>query len=287
MRRLIQALRPKKPNTDKRPSRRRQPPKWRGPAIKGGLALALVLSLGVTVGWGVRSGHVDRAWTATVDWTEAMTVVAGLRVDDVLVVGRSQTQPSDLLAALDVTRGTPILSLDLGDLRERVNALPWIATARVERRLPDTLFVEVTERRPLALWQRDGRLSLIDDAGAVILRSDLGRFATLPIIIGEGAPERAADVLSMLSSEPDLAARVAALTWIGDRRWDLRLDDDIAIQLPEQGAAKAWSELAALEREHGVLARDVHTIDLRIPDQLIVRTAPETIERGRAPGQST
>src|SRR3546814_3117335 len=83
----------------------------------------------------------------------------------------------------------------------------------------DTLFIAITERRPLALWQRHRTLALVDEDGVVITDRRLGRFATLPIVIGDGAPERAKGAIAMLSREPDLLARVRALTWIGDRRW--------------------------------------------------------------------
>src|SRR3546814_18364686 len=85
----------------------------------------------------------------------------------------------------------PILAIDLEALQERVIALPWVRTARVERHLPDTLFIAITERRPLALWQRHRTLALVDEDGVVITDRRLGRFATLPIVIGDGAPERA------------------------------------------------------------------------------------------------
>ena len=95
----------------------------------------------------------------------------------------------------------------------------------------------------------------------------------------------------MLAREPDLLARVRALTWVGDRRWTVRLDDlqggGIDVQLPESGAAAAWTQLAVMERDHGVLRREVTTVDLRIPNQLIVRVPPGAEERAKAPGKNT
>lgn len=268
-------------------ARRRQQPRWHGYALKLGVAVVLVSGLGVGMGWASKSGMIDRAWEATATGIEQASVRAGLRVDEVLVAGRNETLSDDLLIALDVERGMPILSIDLLEARDRVTALPWVKAARVERRLPDTIYVEITERVPLALWQREGVFTLIDQDGDPIHGRSVRRFGHLPIIVGEGAPERARAALVMLSAEPALARRVKALTWIGNRRWTVLLQEGISVELPENEPAGAWARLASLERERGVLKADVHTVDLRVPDQLIFRTTPEAVERVRAPGRST
>lgn len=268
-------------------SRRRPLPEWVGPARRWLAVGGLVLAAGTGIGWVAHSGHAERTWAAAMAFAERATGEAGLVVNDVLVTGRTNTDPEHLLAALDVARGTPILWIDLDRIHRRVLALPWVKAGRIERRLPDTLFVELQERVPLALWQRDGRLTLVDIDGEEILRDDIGPFAGLPIVIGEKAPERAHGALQMLASQPDLLRRVKALTWVGERRWTVRLEDGIEVQLPEAGAEAAWAQLAALERDHGVLGRDVMTIDLRIPDQLIVRVTPDASVRRPAPGEDT
>lgn len=288
MRLLKPSAAPKGTTTARRaPVRRRQAPKWRGPAIRFGLAVCVIAGIGAGIGWAVRTGVVNHAWRTTSDGMVKLTADAGLRVDEVLVVGRRETLGDDLLAALNVARGTPILAVDLEEARDRVMSLPWVKSARIERQLPDALFVEIEERVPLALWQRDGSFTMIDQDGDPIHGRNVGRFASLPIVIGDDVPRRASEGLSMLATEPNLARRVTHLTWIGNRRWSVRIDHGISIELPEVEPARAWTRLALIERERGVLNADVHTVDLRLPDQLIFRTTPEVIERVRAPGRST
>jgi cell division protein FtsQ len=273
--------------TRRAPVRRRQAPKWRGPVIRFGLAVCVIAGIGGGIGWAVRTGIADHVWQTTADGVITLTADAGLRVDEVLVVGRRETLGEDLLAALNVARGTPILSVDLVEARDRVMSLPWVKSARIERQLPDALFIEIEERIPLALWQREGSFTMIDQDGDPIHGRTIGRFASLPIVIGDDVPRRASEGLAMLAAEPNLASRVTHLSWIGNRRWSVRIDHGISIELPEIEPAKAWNRLAVIERERGVLNADVNTVDLRLPDQLIFRTTPEVIERVRAPGRST
>tara|TARA_A100001037_G_C15024121_1_gene577774 strand:+ start:303 stop:884 length:582 start_codon:yes stop_codon:yes gene_type:complete len=173
---------------------------------------------------------------------------------------------------IDIKRGTPILSVDLDDVRERLEALPWVRVASIQRKFPDTVKIQIVERRPMALWQRNKELVLVDDEGTVITSRNLGRFNDLLILVGKDAPAHGASLLSFLSLEPDLRKRVNAAVRIGNRRWNIRMDNGIDVRLPENNAIDAWHRLARLEREHQLLKQGLLSIDLRIPDQLIVRT---------------
>jgi cell division protein FtsQ len=154
-----------------------------------------------------------------------------------------------------------------------------VRSATVERRLPAAIHVRLIERRPLALWQHRGRISVIDRGGEVISGAEPKAFTRLLLVVGADAPDHTPDLLAMLNGEPELRTRVSAAVRVRGRRWNLHLDDGIDVRLPEQDPA------AAAEREHGVLGRDVAIIDLRLPDRLVVRTTSEAAPK-RAPGRA-
>ena len=203
------------------------------------------------------------------------TSLLGLTVADITVEGRETTDRETILAALAVGLGTPILAANPTRAKEQLEALPWVRTAVIERRLPDTLYVRLVERKPLALWQHGGKLDLIDREGAVIPVARLDRFAKLPMVVGDGAAGHAEELLGMLASDPDLASRVTAAIRVGDRRWNVRIDNTIDVLLPADETASAWSQLARLERSSAILKRDVQSIDLRLSDRLVLRVSPE------------
>ncbi|MFQ5774243.1 MAG: cell division protein FtsQ/DivIB [Kiloniellaceae bacterium] len=234
-------------------------------------------------GWLWLSGWFGRQATAAGHAVLAATARAGLKVDDVLVEGRDRTRRSAILEALGVARDAPILAFDPHAAKRRLEALRWVREATVERRLPDVVFVRLIEREPLALWQNRGRLAVIDRRGAVVPGARPEAFAQLPLLVGEDAPKYALDLIAMLESEPDLRSRVAAAVRVRGRRWNVRLEGGIDVRLPEDDPAAAWAQLARIQREHGILERDVVAIDLRTPDRLVVRTAPGVVpKRGRA-----
>ena len=242
------------------------------------LAAAFLMAVLGAAGWMWRGGLLDdyyrQARTAAIE----VAARAGFRVREVLLVGRDRVSREAVLAASELELGSPTLGLDAEEIGAKLERDRWIKRARVTTRLPGTVFIEIEERRPFALWQRDGRLRLIDDEGEVITDRQLHRYAHLPLVVTPSEPERARSVLEMLGREPDLARRVRALIEVGGRRWNIRIDNGIDVRLPEAESAAAWSELAQLDRRHALLARRISTIDLRIPSRIVVTPVP-TIAR--------
>jgi len=152
-----------------------------------------------------------------------------------------------------------------------LQGLGWIRGVSVARRLPDEVDVRITEAVPVAIWQHDGNFELVDIEGKPIGGGGMGRFAQLPVLVGDSAPQHAGELFAMLSREPDLAARVTAAVWVSERRWNIRFDNGVDVKLPAESAQAAWSLLARLEREKRLLARDISVIDMRLPDRLTIR----------------
>ncbi|HTW50806.1 MAG TPA: cell division protein FtsQ/DivIB [Stellaceae bacterium] len=280
------------PRPAPRPRRRRASPTLRRTALWGApLALAAGLGIGAVMSGAAHGAHSPRdIATAALDLTGKL----GLVVTDIQVQGRQTTDTATILAALDARYGTPILAVSPATAKQQLEALPWVRSASIERRLPGTIAVSLVERRPLAVWQHDGKQELIDQDGTVIPVTDLSRFAKLPTVVGDDRARRgAAQLLGLLASEPDIAARVTAVVFVGDRRWNIRIDNSIDVMLPEDDMAGAWAKLAELQRTGQILQRNVETIDMRLPDRLVMRVtdttpkdAPEP-KKIHAPGKST
>jgi cell division protein FtsQ len=259
----------------RKPSRRPAPPRWLKPAVRGGVALLVLGVIGIGIVWFDRAGHA----ASVADWADRTVARVGagfgLSVREVLVQGRNESDPAAVLYAVGIGRGDPILAFDPQTAKDRLEKLPWVRKATVERRLPDTIFVRLDERRPFALWQKDNQLALVDRDGEIIQRTNLDRFNKLPLIIGDGAPEHAAALFATLASEPELRDRVIAMTRVADRRWTLTFDNGVELHLPEQDVGRAWAKFAATEHSQGLLNRDIAAVDLRLPDRLVVKLAPD------------
>ena len=267
----------------RRASRRRALPRWTFTAVRTALVaapLAAIAGLGL---WAWSSGTLETAAASVRDGTLAVTARAGLAVDEVLVKGRKEADRQAILAALGVERGTPMLAFDPHAARAAIEAIPWVDSATVERRMPDTVFVSIVERQPMAIWQHDQKLHLVDADGVVLADRGLERFPDLPILVGADAPRHGRALLDTLAAEPQIARRVEAAVLVGGRRWDLRLDNGISVKLPENDYAAALRSLSTIEQTNRVLDRDIVAVDLRVPDRLVVQTSAEAAQRRKQP----
>jgi cell division protein FtsQ len=204
-----------------------------------------------------------------------------------MVEGRRMVDRAAVLNTLGVKRGQPILGIDIAAARARLERLAWVESAVVERRLPDLVYVRLTERTPLALWQQEGRFSVIDAKGVVVVDGNVGAYANLPLVVGPGAPAKAEALLMLLATEPEVKARVAAAVRVGGRRWNLRLDNGVDVRLPEEDVATAIAKLAEINRSHQLVDRDVRVIDLRQPDRLVLQLGPNSAERLRSQAKTS
>jgi cell division protein FtsQ len=236
-----------------------------------------LLLLGVLHAAGTHAGS-SGTLTSMRERLGAVTAASGLRVTDVVVEGRANTPEPLLRAAIGVSKGDPILGFSLEETRARIETIPWVEHATVERRLPGTVVVNLQERRPYAIWQNQGKFLLVDRAGQVVTNQDVAQFRHLPLIVGLGAPGAAAELLDALRDRPALEEKVLASVRVGDRRWNLRIANGTDVMLPEGHEVVALDRLIQLQQDHAVLDRPLAAIDLRLPDRLVFRPKTDAKE---------
>ena len=246
------------------------------------------LALLVVAGFGLHFARAMRTERGSAPIRAEIARAAGLRVDDIVVEGRNMTPESQVTAALGISRGDPLLGFSLEAARLRIDRLAFVEHSVVERRLPGTVLVRISERRPFAVWQNAGRFVLIDRDGQVVESPGVGRgedvrklsgkdaeaFAQLPLVVGRGAPGAATALIDALQTEPEVRRQVAASVRVGQRRWNLTLRSGADVLLPEGAELPALHRLAELEADMHLLERPLVDIDMRLPDRLVVRPRP-------------
>jgi cell division protein FtsQ len=178
------------------------------------------------------------------------------------------------------TAKAPQALVDVVAIRQRLLRFGWVKDARVSRRLPDTLVIDIVERSPAALWQSSGRLALIDSEGVVLDRVPVDKMPDLPLLVGSGANGQEQFLDRLMAEVPSLKPQLASASWVGGRRWDLNFQSGETLALPEgEAAAKAaLTKFAKLDKSTGLLGRGIVRFDLRIPGKMTVRLP-------RAPGE--
>src|SRR5437588_6798342 len=240
-----------------------------------GLAACLTFLLGVTAYGVIKGDHIGAIRSAIKDTADAAANAAGMRIATVSLSGQRQVSREEIFAAAGVTDHSSLLFLDVTAARARLEAIPWIAEATVRKLYPDRLQITITEREAFALWQRQGKVSVIAADGTVLAAAIEPRLAALSFVVGNGAAARARSFLAVLDQYPAIRDQVRASVLVAERRWNLKLKNGVDVRLPENEIERALDTLAGLDRNKRLLTRDILAVDLRLPDRVIVRLSDE------------
>jgi cell division protein FtsQ len=202
---------------------------------------------------------------------EGMLDRAGYGLTQVSLTGHRFTPDSDIFDALELARTPTVLSFDTAAAQARIERLPWIERASIERVLPDRLEVHVTERAPYAVWRLGARHFLIDRTGSVLAPVASEAAPTLPRLAGEGAAGQARALHRALTAYPALARQVEVAERVGGRRWTLWLAGGRSIALPAEGEPQALARASLLVE---ALPAWASQIDLRAEGRTLVRATP-------------
>ncbi len=235
-----------------------------------GIVATFILFLSTGVYGTLVGGH-------TGDVTSAITSRVGFAISEVNVSGHKETSEIDVLGELGLDGSTSLIGFDTDAARGRLIALPWVASAEITKVYPNSLSIKISERKAFAIWQHDEELSLIEEDGRVIVPFAHPEFSTLPLVTGVGAEREARLLVPAIAAIPELKSRVKAQMLIAGRRWDIRLDNGVTIQLPEGDPADALSKLAQVDSATGLLSKDIELLDMRLPDRMVVRLTQEAM----------
>jgi len=240
-----------------------------------GVLAAGVAVLSAASGWLVQPGNAAELGANVRHAFMSTTAGIGMTVENVYSTGHREADPAAILAALEIKRGDPILAFAPERARTRLLALDWVESATIERRLPDTIRVQIVERQAFALWQHEQRLQIVDRRGSIINAEDVPRFGYLPLIVGEGAPQHAPALFDTMSSAPTILRELVSAVWVGARRWDLHFESGLTVHLPESGTAQAWQRLVRLLGTYDTQEQRIVSIDLRLPDRVVLGKRPD------------
>lgn len=232
--------------------------------------MAVLVVVGLTSVILMTNHRAETLGGAMVRFADARVASLGLNLQNVRLIGVSPQAADDVKKALPFHRGDPLAFMDLKAVQADIENVGWVKQASVRRQFPGTLIVTVTERPRLAVWQYQGKDTVIDDTGQIIPEANALRFPDLPLVVGNGANEAANDVLELIRSRPQLMQKTYALQRVDTRRWNILLKNGAVIKLPALDQDQAFNRLDALMAQHRVLDQGFAEIDLLDPKALVV-----------------
>ena len=255
----------------------------RGAAMRMAMAvtagLFAVVLLGLWLG-----GFMPQVRDAGARAVQGRLVAMGFVVERVDVIGEGRIREDEVRAALGIYPGEYLFAPDMRQAQIKVQRLSWVDDAMVRRLWPNRIVVHIIEREPVALWQENGRVQVVDSSGLVIEAANAGDFSDLPLVVGVNAAPKAQEIYDALVLSPEVTSRLSAIVRVADRRWDIVLKDGAPrLMLPEVGAVSALRRIENMQRSHRILDLDLETVDLRNSGRLVMRPrAKSRAKRGAA-----
>jgi cell division protein FtsQ len=221
----------------------------------------------------ILGGYLDYDGSPWAKVPGKLSSLIGWAADDIRIKGLVHQEPAMVLAALGIKPGGSLVGFDAANAKALLENLDWVSTATVQRSFPNQLEISVVERVPFAVWQRAGSYYVIDRSGSAMSNVLPGKLPALPLVTGEGAQFEVADLVNQLEVSPDLSSKVSGAARVGQRRWNLYLDNGITVLLPEKNVEAALARLEGLDASQHLLSKGVRSVDLRFPGRVIVGIA--------------
>lgn len=193
------------------------------------------------------------------------------RIEKIEFDGYDRVPEVLLLKVSGLRYKTNIFNVSVDDVKKNLERISWVKSASVQRKLPNKMSIRIAERVPIAIYQQNYKLYLLDADGKVLENDGIGGFDNLPIVVGDGAENVANHFLSILKKFPRIQNQVAFSVFVGRRRWNIKINKGITVKLPERNLGYAMSILDEISDENGFFSPDIKEIDLRILDRVVVK----------------
>ncbi|WP_244532367.1 cell division protein FtsQ/DivIB [Methylocapsa palsarum] len=224
----------------------------------------------------VRGGEYDAFIAENGAPADIAARVFGFGIEAVTITGQTELSEAEVLGVAEIGPRSSLPFLDVAKVRERLEKLALVKEASVTKLYPDRLLIEIEERQPFALWQKDGHVNIVASDGTPLDLMRDQRFVRLPLVVGPGANEKLGEYLALLEAAGDMRDKIQAGILVSGRRWTLKMTNGIDVYLPEFNPAAAMASLVRLQRDSHVLEKDVLSLDLRQPDRMIARLTEDS-----------
>lgn len=249
-------------------------------AVNLTLKTRALLACGVWVCVGIVAFFCSETGKNFTDWSRQTWQTAGQKtgrsLQQIEVVWQNPshyTKTEEILKTIGASRGDAMADINLGNMKQKIEALPWVRQTIVERYWPNTIKITIEEKMPLALWQNNRQYHPLDEQ-AQIINTTKQLPADLLLVVGADAPKHLVALIRDLEQVPDIYQYVRAAVRINERRWNLKLfnaEKGLEIILPETDILGALKRLEDHNKKEKLIKRQVAAIDLRTNGKVLLK----------------
>jgi cell division protein FtsQ len=218
----------------------------------------------------VAGGHLEGQQNPVRVLNGKIAAYFGYAAGEIAVSGLKRHKPRDLLHALGIGLHDSLIGFNSRQAKKALENVDWVLRVEVRRIYPNQLEIDVVERKPVAIWQRDGEFYVVDKHGSAFTSLEAKDIKGKIVVTGEGAHKHVFELVNHIEAHDGLKSRIAAAGWIGDRRWNLYLKSGMVVMLPEKDLATGLEKFLKLDTRFDLSQKAVSRVDLRLGDRVVI-----------------
>lgn len=193
--------------------------------------------------------------------------------------GSSDELANEIREILPLDFPVSYFDLDIKYLHKVVNEIPAVASAAIKISAGGVLQINVAEKSPAFIWRKDNVMSVIDETGSFIrIANSRVDYPKLPLVVGEAADLAVSEISSLMQANEYFKDHVRAFIRVGERRWDLILENNVRIMLPQREFLAAFDRLMLMNEAGSLLSGRLSNIDMRLVVRPTVRVDTVSID---------
>ena len=193
--------------------------------------------------------------------------------------GSSDELANEIREILPLDFPVSYFDLDIKYLHKVVNEIPAVASAAIKISVGGVLQINVTEKSPAFIWRKDNVMSVIDETGSFIrIANSRVDYPKLPLVVGEAANLVVSEISSLMQANEYFKDHVRAFIRVGERRWDLILENNVRIMLPQREFLAAFDRLMLMDEAGSLLSGRLSNIDMRLVVRPTVRVDTVSVD---------
>ena len=197
----------------------------------------------------------------------------------VSIDGSSDELANEIREILPLDFPVSYFDLDIKYLHKVVNEIPAVASAAIKISVGGVLQINVTEKSPAFIWRKDNVMSVIDETGSFIrIANSRVDYPKLPLVVGEAANLVVSEISSLMQANEYFKDHVRAFIRVGERRWDLILENNVRIMLPQREFLAAFDRLMLMNEAGSLLSGRLSNIDMRLVVRPTVRVDTVSVD---------
>jgi len=195
-----------------------------------------------------------------------------LSISKISVQGAKEPLKKEIIILVQNAATEGFSALKAQALREKIQEINKVEKAFVKLSTDGSVNVEVIQRKEAVVFFNNHLYEVLDSNGVILsIKQHYQGLSSLPLLVGKDGQKNINELLSLINEIGSFQSEVLYYEWVGERRWNIHMKNDLVFKLPENNLNKGLEVMRMFLNETDTLLKPIVAIDLRNIDKPIIK----------------